>query len=191
MVADRVLSGARVFAFGLAITTVLAGQAIGANERGTFSFVLENDVFYNLDRDYTNGVQIAWTSAPVVGSCWACDVAGVFPFFDDSGEMRVNYALGQSMFTPSDISNVNPPLTDRPYARWLYGAIGVISKKDYDSTGHGPVVTPRSAAAFARRCRPFVAGGRSSEIRSQDHRLHRTDGLGYTIEGPAGAAAHL
>jgi hypothetical protein len=68
--------------------------------------------------------------------CWECDVALAFPLFEGRGQMRVNYALGQSMFTPSDISLVNPPLTDRPYAGWLYGSIGVMAK-DAAEAGSG------------------------------------------------------
>ena len=122
---------ARLLAIASTMIVAGAATALADNDRGTFSFVLENDVFYNLDRDYTNGVQFAWTSGPVkADACWECDVARVLPFFDGSGQMRVNYALGQSMFTPSDITLVNPPLTDRPYAGWLYGSLGVISKVD-------------------------------------------------------------
>jgi hypothetical protein len=40
------------------------GQQQSNSEIGTLSILFENDIFYHSDRDYTNGVQIAWTSAP-------------------------------------------------------------------------------------------------------------------------------
>jgi lipid A 3-O-deacylase len=97
-----------------------------ASQLGTLSFVLENDVFYNRDRHYTNGVGSIWVpnrSAPT--PAWARRLAGLLPWFPDEGELRHGYAFGQSMFTPNDITVANPPLTERPYAGWLYGTFGV------------------------------------------------------------------
>ena len=44
--------------------TQLAYAADEPPEHGTISVLFENDVFYNTDRDYTNGVQFAYTSGP-------------------------------------------------------------------------------------------------------------------------------
>ena len=120
-------AAARV-AIGFSAIAGACGYADADDTHGTYSFVLENDVFYNLDRDYTNGFQFAWTSPKIDGPCWECDAARLLPFFEGAGQMRVNYALGQSMFTPKDLTLVNPPLTDRPYAGWLYGSMGVVAK---------------------------------------------------------------
>lgn len=117
------------------IVALCAASAAQAEERGTLSLVVENDVFYGLDRDYTNGLQIAWTTGPLDDKCWICESARVLPFFQGTGEIRINYALGQNMYTPSDITLVNPPLTDRPYAGWLYASMGIVAKRDYDSKG--------------------------------------------------------
>jgi len=101
-----------------------------ALESGTISLLFENDIFYGLDRDYTNGVQVSWTSAPDRAPAWALQSARVLPFFPDSGRVRATYALGQSIYTPSDITIENPPPSERPYAGWLYGSIGVISQTE-------------------------------------------------------------
>jgi hypothetical protein len=93
---------------------------------GTLSFVLENDLFYDVDRHYTNGVGFIWVpdrSAPT--PTWAKQLAGLLPWFPDQGELRHGYAFGQSMFTPNDITVADPPLTERPYAGWLYGTLGI------------------------------------------------------------------
>jgi hypothetical protein len=39
--------------------------------------------------------------------------------------VRARYAFGQDIFTPSNLSLVNPPLTARPYAGFLYGTFGM------------------------------------------------------------------
>jgi lipid A 3-O-deacylase len=94
-------------------------------ERGTFSILFENDVFFNSDHDYTNGVELTYTTAPQDTPDWAVRVARWLPFFTANGDVRTRYAIGQSIFTPNDISTPNPPPTARPYAGFLYGAFGL------------------------------------------------------------------
>lgn len=111
---------------GWACLPAAAQEKPGA-EKGALSLLFENDLFYDADRDYTNGVGIAYTTAPADTPQWAIDAAHALPFFTKGGEVRTRYALGQEMFTPPDITRPNPPLTDRPYAGFLYGSIGVVA----------------------------------------------------------------
>jgi hypothetical protein len=128
----------RNVAFGAcAALLALAGPAIAQfdedkREDGTLSLLFENDLFYETDRDYSNGVQVAWTTGPADNLDWAVRLARAMPFFDDEGEVRMSYALGQNIYTPADISLPNPPPTDRPYAGFLYGSIGVIQRSKID-----------------------------------------------------------
>jgi lipid A 3-O-deacylase len=93
---------------------------------GTLSFVLENDFFYGTDRHYTNGVRLVWVPGRDASTPeWAIKMAHLVPWFPEPGKIRHGYALGQSVFTPTDITVANPPLWDRPYAGWLYGTIEV------------------------------------------------------------------
>jgi lipid A 3-O-deacylase len=101
-------------------------------ETGTLSILFENDIFYHTDRDYSNGVQIGWTTAPDDTPEWAVDVARSIPFFGQSGEVRTSYAIGQNIYTPSNLHLVDPPLTDRPYAGYLYFAMGVSQMTETD-----------------------------------------------------------
>lgn len=95
--------------------------------RGTFSLLFENDIFDNTDHDYTNGVELGYTTSPNVTPRWAVEAARALPIFAQSGDVRTRYAIGQSIFTPTDISLANPLLTDRPYAGFLYGAMGLVA----------------------------------------------------------------
>lgn len=120
-----------ILAAGLLLSSgfyALANDVIETEEAedGTFTFVLENDLFFGLDRDYTNGVQLAWMSEPDKAPVWALKAARLLPFFPDEGLVRSSYAIGQNMYTPNDISDPNPPLDQRPYAGWLYGAVGIV-----------------------------------------------------------------
>lgn len=93
-----------------------------------FSILFENDIFDNTDHDYTNGVELGYTTAPDGTPQWALDAARALPFFGESGgAVRTRYAIGQAIFTPTNLSLANPSPTDRPYAGFLYGAMGLVA----------------------------------------------------------------
>ena len=103
----------------------LAGVCSGAaaadpaprTDHGTLSLLFENDIFYKTDRDYTNGVELSYTTASHDTPKLFVDLARLLPFFASTGTVRASFALGQSIYTPSDINLVNPPLTERPRKR--------------------------------------------------------------------------
>lgn len=109
------------------VTLLAASPAFGgeAPRTGVLSFVVENDLFYNNDRNYTSGVALVWVPTAGPAPDWALLVARSIPWFPVEGDVRHGYALGQNMYAPSDITLANPPLDDRPYAGWLYGTIGL------------------------------------------------------------------
>ncbi|MFD2264220.1 lipid A deacylase LpxR family protein [Lacibacterium aquatile] len=95
-------------------------------ESGTLSLTVENDLFNNFDRHYTNGVQLSWLSSPDQVPSW---IQGGSKFlFPDQSAARIEYALGQNMYTPKDITRIVPDADDRPYAGWLYGSVGIIAE---------------------------------------------------------------
>ncbi|MCL7487864.1 MAG: lipid A deacylase LpxR family protein [Desulfobulbaceae bacterium] len=118
------------FAIAVLVVVSLIGGSFPARardslQRGTLSFVLENDLFYDLDRHYTSGVRLIWIPREAATPGWAAKLARLVPWFPEQGEIHHGYALGQSMFTPKDITLADPPLQERPYAGWLYGTIGL------------------------------------------------------------------
>jgi hypothetical protein len=96
-------------------------------EVGIFSFVLENDLFYNTDHRYTNGVRLSYLTPKGGEPDWLRAAAMEVPMFAGS-DIRVEYALGQNMYTASNKLLRDPPANDRPYAGWLYGSIGVVAR---------------------------------------------------------------
>lgn len=138
---------------------VVSPQQVWAesSKTGTLSFVLENDLFYDVDRHYTNGVRLLWmphrdTAVPA----WAARAAGLVPWFPDQGAIRHGYAFGQSMFTPSDITVATPTSQDRPYAGWLYGTIGLAVESGRQLDQFGVTLGVVGPASLAEQTQKFV-----------------------------------
>ena len=101
--------------------------AASGSEKGALSFQFENDLFFNADHDYTNGVQLAYTTTPDDTPDWAVNLARMLPLFHPTGEVRTRYALGQAIYTPENTTLANPLPTDRPYAGFLYASMGLVT----------------------------------------------------------------
>lgn len=152
-------------------------------ERGTLSLLFENDLFYDTDRHYTNGVRASWLSGPDGTPSWAASAARWFPLFPDGGIVRTSYAIGQNMYTPADIALRDPPLDDRPYAGWLYGSIGLIAETgrqlDQLELTLG-VVGPASLAAQTQKFIHKITD--SQEPRGWDTQLKNEPGVVLTYQ---------
>ena len=108
---------------GVGAQTAWAAQP---EKTGTLSYVLENYMFYEVDRHYTNGLRFIWVPGPEVAAPdWAVRLARLAPWFPEQGAVRHGYSFGHSIFVPSDIKVADPPPGMRPYAGWLYGSIGL------------------------------------------------------------------
>lgn len=115
---------ALAFILSLAIP---AASAHAADPSGTLTTVFENDLFYRTDRDYTNGIEFNWSPAGRASELLPEFLANMPPGLFPRDTTRVNYSLGQLMFTPEDTAAYDPPLTQRPYAGYLYGALALTS----------------------------------------------------------------
>jgi len=120
----KTLLGAAAVLTAFSTSPTLGDTGLG-REKGTLSFVFENDLFYKTDRDYTNGVELSYTSPTQDTPELIDQIARGLPFFSSEGKVRASYAIGQSIFTPSDTRSVIPPPTQRPYAGFLYGSVGI------------------------------------------------------------------
>jgi hypothetical protein len=102
----------------------------GDTRSGALSIQFENDIFFNTDQHYTNGVQLNYTTAPQDTPRWLENFAHDLPLFSDTGEVRTNFQIGQDIFTPRRTGLVVPDPNDRPYAGYLYIGMGVLVKGD-------------------------------------------------------------
>jgi len=100
----------------------------------TLSAYLENDLFTGTDRNYTNGVKLSLISPDLYSFVesgklpeWSLPYIHQLPFINDPDPLvtrRVEFSLGQNMYTPADISRSDLIADDRPYAGWSYFGAG-------------------------------------------------------------------
>jgi lipid A 3-O-deacylase len=109
------------------LLTVLGGlfllsaftQFVRAENRGAFSFFLENDVFAFTDKYYSHGMKLSWTSPDRFSSR-----------FDSEAQRALSVSLGQSIYTPADIRRPDLVENDRPYAGVTYLSFALHRRKD-------------------------------------------------------------
>lgn len=150
---------------------------------GILTLSVENDLFSGEDDNYTNGVRIAYLSAENNIPDWMHSTINALPFFSVEGHKRWGVALGQSIFTPSDITVRQPQPNDRPYAGWLYASAGVIS-----DTGHTldslqldvGVVGPAAGAAISQDFVHDLIG--SQDPQGWSNQLHNELGVVLTYD---------
>lgn len=139
----------------LAAAALAASVARADTQHGSFSILVENDLFYNADRDYTSGVEINYTTAPDETPDGLVDFTRWLPLMTDKGDVRAGFMLGQDIFTPANTLAANPPLNQRPYAGYLYTGLSLLANTDtrYDQLEFqlgviGPASLGRDAQAF-------------------------------------------
>jgi Uncharacterized protein conserved in bacteria len=123
----------RVLSLLVIFSVIGAGRGFG-DSIGRLDVIEENDVFFNTDRHYTQGLKVAYVTAQLADESFfnaPIKVLRNYLFLfatretdlDDRLEWTV---LGQSLFTPANILVDNPDPRDRPYAGWLYGGFDFI-----------------------------------------------------------------
>lgn len=118
---------------------MLALPALAAADEATYNIQVENDLFASsADRHFTNGIRLSYlTKAKPCQENKPCltgflkDMASVIPSFRHGDSYRVSYSLGQNMYTPSDITVPELLPDDRPYAGWLYGGLGYVTRNTF------------------------------------------------------------
>lgn len=153
------------------------------DHEGIFTFSLENDIFSGEDDNYTNGVRFSFLSAENAVPDWMEETASGLPFFSEKGYKRWGVSFGQSMFTPSDISQPYLQRNDRPYAGWTYASVGMTSdtgkRLDNLQLTLG-VVGPASGAAHTQSFVHDVIGSQDPE--GWSNQLNTEPGMVLTYE---------
>lgn len=109
---------------------LVAAPRDASAEGGVFSFQIENDAPMRHDRHYTSGIRLAWLSGPLDGERAAAWIGAVLPFADPGAEVRFDWMLGQSLFTPRNLHDPIPDPAERPYAGWLYLNAGLLAQTE-------------------------------------------------------------
>lgn len=113
------------------ITVIMAALVLTFRvAAGTYSSVLENDLFAGTDQNYSNGVLIQYVSDPMDNQKAVPWIGELLPkLYRPSDKVwRSSIGLGHAIYTPRDIS-INPPdPKDRPYSGWLFLSAGLIAE---------------------------------------------------------------
>ena len=152
------------------------------DSKGILSLVIENDSFTGSDSDYTSGVRLALLSSEENLPSWVTSFANILPTASE-GNKRISLAVGQSFFTPNDITQPNPSPNDHPYAGWLYGSIGVVS--DTGKTLDNIILTLGvvGPSALAKQTQTILHSAiGSTHPEGWDHQLKDEPGVVLTYE---------
>ena len=175
---------ALLFSLLLVTTTSATVAAEEATRGGALSVMVENDIFARRDGHYTNGLGVMWVAARgTTAPKWAQQMSTLVPWLPDEGELRHGYMFGQSMFTPKDTGNPNPPPTDRPYAGWLYGTFGIgkDSDRQFDLIAVTlGIVGPASLAESSQKTAHRWMG--NTQPQGWSTQLHNEPGVVFTAQ---------
>ena len=116
----------------LLLASTGAATTVERDTQGGINLQWENDAFGvdASDRHYTNGLRLSYVTPEDAVWPWVASSARWLPFFPDTGRLRSSFAIGQNLYTPEDISTPDLVVDDRPYAGWLYFALGLIEDND-------------------------------------------------------------
>jgi lipid A 3-O-deacylase len=122
----------------LSLAFVFCAETASSQSAGHFNIVEENDVFFNTDRHYTQGLSLSYVTSSLNDRGWLDapfkflrDYAYLFSTPASKTDDRIEWVfLAQSIFTPSTISSIDPGAKDHPYAGWLYDGVTLIQNSD-------------------------------------------------------------
>jgi len=106
--------------------------------KGVFSLAVENDSLSSgADRNYTSGIKLAYVSPAEGVPDWLRGAGEFTRAISGSSPNFWGMAIGQSIFTPEDISANPAPADQHPYAGWLYMQI-MLGVEEDRSDGRSP-----------------------------------------------------
>lgn len=110
---------------------VALAQDAEAGNSGVFSLVVENDSLSSgADRNYTSGIKLAYVSQVDEVPGFLSGTRGLTRAISGSDPDFWGIAVGQSIFTPEDISANPAPPDQHPYAGWLYMQLMIGAEED-------------------------------------------------------------
>ncbi len=105
-------------------------QEVADDTKDNFiTFAFENDsIGSGTDQNYTNGVRLTYFDLRAEFPDIAHEIADYVPTFDINKGSSIYYSLGQNLYTPDDISSSVQASNDRPWAAFLYVALGMATQ---------------------------------------------------------------
>jgi len=144
------------------------------------SLSYENDLIGGgSDKFYTSGIQLNYFNVDKKPPKPIKRLADSWMGFDVGDATATSYTLGQKIFTPRNISNPNPQSNDRPWAGWLYGAVGLSNIYPTHVDHFGLTLGVIGPASLAEQTQSFIHEQitDSPEPRGWNNQLHTEPGL--------------
>src|SRR5207302_7385059 len=92
------------------------------------SSYVTNDHLNKTNHDYSSHIEHANATSPhATQDAFVANARPMSGLFSQ-GEFRSSYELGQDIYTPAATQLANPPLTQRPYAGFLWAGVGILTK---------------------------------------------------------------
>jgi lipid A 3-O-deacylase len=127
----------------LSVLILIAPAAFAARdqtEHWTLNFYVENDLFSETDQDYTSGIRASWVSPDLADYLedptlprWVRSINKRLTFFHQKKEGLKRNAvasIGQTIYTPQDLTRTDVIEDDRPYAGWLFLSMAYQTRND-------------------------------------------------------------
>ena len=172
-------------------TVFMTKSTEAAEKLGTFSFYVENDLVSETDSSYTSGMKLSYISPDLTEYIesgklpdWSQPYICKLPFINKPGLKRnLSFSIGQSIYTPEDISSKELVGNDCPYAGWTYFGVGFYSKNDWclDSLEiQLGIVGPESFAEETQKFVHKLIGSKRPE--GWDNQIKNEPGLAFVYE---------
>jgi hypothetical protein len=138
----RAMANLRFMLLAVPLVFVAAGALAPAraDDMHRLSILEENDsLFFNSDKHYTQGLRLSYLTPDLKpGGAWNDTfnlLANVPTVFAQDGTATRRYALllGQSVFTPKNLTLKTPSTHDRPYGGWLYGGASLLQETNHST----------------------------------------------------------
>ncbi len=184
---SRPLSLMAAVSLGSMVQATAEEAGPGASDYSSIALVVENDVFAGTDRNYTNGLKLAFTSSPVLDD-QLTDVAEFISNTllgrDEGDILRKEIGIGHSIFTPEDRLAREPLPDQHPYAGWLYLEFSALlarpERNIFDTlTLQLGVVGPSAGGEFVQNNFHNLIG--DDELRGWDNQLRDEPGLALSF----------
>lgn len=103
---------------------LLASPLAAAQNKGILSLQVENDAFIGLDRHYTSGLLLSYLPLSPLPN-WVAKASRALGLANPKENLSLEYALGNTIFTPKDFESTQPLPEQRPWAGYSFASISV------------------------------------------------------------------
>jgi hypothetical protein len=135
----------------------IPARVLDAPQKTIVTLVVENDSLGGgTDKNYTSGVRINFTNVQAKFPDIAHTIDRLIPTFEINKTSSIYYSLGQSIYSPRDITLKAADPDDRPWAAFLYGSMGMATLTDNHTDEVEVTLGVVGPAALGEQAQTFI-----------------------------------